>query len=174
LVIGKSIGGGIACGTFGMIADLAQQIEKIVPLEDIDVGGIGGTLAGNRLSMATVAATLSEILTDAVFDMMIPLADRWAGGVQAAIDTVGAPWHVTKLGCRAEYGFSFGPPANGAEAAAADDFELQQLLHLYALNRGILLTPFHNMALMCPATTPADVGSHSAMFANVCRELFHE
>ncbi|MET3807401.1 glutamate-1-semialdehyde aminotransferase [Nakamurella sp. UYEF19] len=172
LVIGKSIGGGIACGTFGMTAELAARIEELVPLEDIDVGGIGGTLAGNGLSMAAMAATLRNVLTDDAFARMIPLADRWADGVQAGIDAAHAPWHVTRLGCRAEYGFSTELPVNGSEAAAADDFELQQLLHLYALNRGILLTPFHNMALMCPATTEADVDAHTAMFAELCAELF--
>ncbi len=172
LVIGKSIGGGIACGTFGMTAALAGRIEAAVPLEDIDVGGIGGTLAGNGLSMAAMASTLSQVLTEAAFARMIPLADRWADGVQAGIDAVGAPWHVTRLGCRAEYGFSPDPPTNGAQAAAADDFELQQLLHLYALNRGILLTPFHNMALMSPATTEPDVDTHTGMFAGLCAELF--
>lgn len=172
LVIGKSIGGGIACGTFGMTAELAARIDRAVPLEDIDVGGIGGTLAGNGLSMAAMAATLLDVLTDEAFSRMIPLADRWADGVRAGIDSVGAPWHVTRLGCRAEYGFSVEPPINGAQAAAGDDFELQQLLHLYALNRGILLTPFHNMALMSPATTEADVDAHTAMFADLCAELF--
>ena len=172
LVIGKSIGGGIACGTFGMTAEMADRIEHLIPLEDIDVGGIGGTLAGNGLSMAAMAATLGEVLTDEAFARMVPLADRWADGVQAGIDTVGAPWHVTRLGCRAEYGFSVAEPENGSQAAAADDFELQQLLHLYALNRGILLTPFHNMALMCPDTTEADVDAHTTMFADLCQELF--
>jgi glutamate-1-semialdehyde aminotransferase len=81
------------------------------------------------------------------------------------------PWHVTRLGCRAEYGFSAEPPQDGATAAAADDFELQQYLHLYALNRRILLTPFHNMALMCPETTEADVDAHTQMFAECVAEL---
>ena len=44
-------------------------------------------------------------------------------------------------------------------------------IHLYALNRGILLTPFHNMALMSPATTEADVDRHTEVFAEAAREL---
>lgn len=172
LVIGKAIGGGIPCGAFGFTVDIAERIQKSVELEDIDVGGIGGTLAGNGLSAAAMAATLTHVLTDDAFAAMIPLADRWADGVQAGIDSVGAPWQVTRLGCRAEYSFSTAPPHNGAEAAASDDFELQQFLHLYALNRRILLTPFHNMALMSPATTAADVDAHTAMFADCLAELF--
>jgi glutamate-1-semialdehyde 2,1-aminomutase len=174
LVIGKSIGGGVPCGTFGFTQDVADRIARSVELEDIDVGGIGGTLAGNGLSMAAMKATLEQVMTQAAFDHMIPLADAWADGVQAGIDTVGAPWHVTRLGARAEYAFSPEPSRNGQEAHDVDDFELQQYLHLYALNRGILLTPFHNMALMSPATTRADVDAHTTMFDACLRELFSQ
>lgn len=172
LVIGKSIGGGIACGTFGVTEAVKQAMACVAPLEDIDVGGIGGTLAGNGLSMAAMAATLTQVMTDEAFERMEELAVVWTDGVQAGIDAVGAPWHVTRLGCRGEYGFSTQPPANGSQAAAADDFELQQYLHLYALNRGFLLTPFHNMALMCPDTSRADIDAHTAMFGEMLTELF--
>jgi glutamate-1-semialdehyde aminotransferase len=171
LVIGKAIGGGIPCGAFGMTAEVAARVEKVTDLPDIDVGGIGGTLAGNALSMTAMAATLVSVLTPQAFERMIPLAGRWADGVQAAIDEHGVPWHVTRLGCRAEYGFAALPPRDGAQAAASDDFELQQFLHLYALNRHILLTPFHNMALMCPATTAADVDAHTEVFRQCLAEL---
>ena len=172
LVIGKSIGGGVPCGTFGFSREVAERIARSVELEDIDVGGIGGTLAGNGLSMAAMRATLEAVLTPQAYAHMVPLADTWADGVQAGIDAVGVDWCVTRLGARAEYTFSKQPPRTGREAAESDDFELQQLLHLYALNRGILLTPFHNMALMCPDTSRADVDAHTAMFADCVRELF--
>jgi glutamate-1-semialdehyde 2,1-aminomutase len=172
LVIGKSIGGGIPCGTFGFSQDIADRIARSIELEDIDVGGIGGTLAGNGLSMAAMKATLEHVMTPEAFEHMVPLADAWADGVQAGIDAVGADWHVTRLGARAEYNFSARPSHDGQEAHDADDFELQQYLHLHALNRGILLTPFHNMALMSPATTSADVEAHTTMFAECLRELF--
>ena len=165
VVVGKTIGGGIPAAAFGMTADLAARIAESVELEDIDVGGVGGTLAGNALSMAAVRATLTEVLTDAAFEHMTSLAVRWTDGVQGVLDASGTPWHVTRLGCRAEYAFSPGPPKDGAEAAAADDFTLQQYLHLQALNAGVLLTPFHNMALMSPATTAADVDRHTAAFS---------
>ncbi len=172
LVIGKSIGGGIPCATFGFTSGVADRIARSIDLEDIDVGGIGGTLAGNGLSMAAMKATLEQVMTQDAFDHMVPLADAWADGVQAGIDAVGAPWHVTRLGARAEYNFTPEPSHNGQEAHDADDFELQQYLHLYALNRGILLTPFHNMALMSPSTTRTDVDAHTAMFDACLRELF--
>lgn len=172
LVVGKSIAGGIPAAAFGLSAELSEQVQRRVELEDIDVGGIGGTLAGNALSLATIRTTLAEVLTDEAFSRMIPLGDRWADGVQSVIDAHRVPWHVTRLGCRAEYAFSPTPPRNGAEAAACDDFELQQYLHLFALNRGILLTPFHNMALMCPETTAEDVDLHTAVFEECVAELF--
>jgi glutamate-1-semialdehyde aminotransferase len=102
---------------------------------------------------------------------MTAAAQRWTVGVQDALDAAGAPWHVTRLGCRAEYAFSPEPPSDGAQAAAADDFELQQYLHLAALNDGVLLTPFHNMALMCPATTADDVDAHTRTFARALADL---
>ncbi len=172
VVVGKSIGGGIPAAAFGMTAELARRARDSLELEDIDVGGVGGTLAGNALSLAGIRATLSEVLTPAGFESMTARAVEWTAGVQAAIDEFGAPWQVTRLGARAEYSFRRTPPRNGAEAAAADDFELQQYLHLHALNRGILVTPFHNMALMCPATTSDDVARHTEAFRDAVESLF--
>ena len=172
LVIGKAIGGGIPVGTYGMAAALAERVAERMTLEDADVGGIGGTLAGNALSLAAVRATLGEVLTDEAFARMIPLAERWERGVAEVIAANEAPWHVTRLGCRAEYHFRPTPPRTGAEQWAAGDFELERYLHLHALNRGILLTPFHNMALMCPATTESDVDRHTEAFAEAVEALF--
>ena len=116
-------------------------------------------------------ATLDVVLTDEAFDRMIPLAERWTTGVEEAIAETGVPWHVTRLGCRAEYLFGPDRPRNGTEAHAAGDFGLERYMHLHALNRGVLLTPFHNMALMSPATTDADVDRHTEVFAEAAREL---
>ncbi len=172
VVVGKTIGGGVPAAAFGLTQDLSDRIQRSVDLEDVDVGGIGGTLAGNALSLAAVRATMTEVLTDDAFTRMIALAQRWSDGVQGVLDATGAPWHVTRIGCRAEYAFARTAPRDGAEAAAADDFALQQYLHLHALNRGLLLTPFHNMALFSPATTEADVDQHTAAFAECAGELF--
>jgi glutamate-1-semialdehyde aminotransferase len=136
------------------------------------VGGIGGTLAGNALSMAAMRATLGGVLTSDAYEQMIALGERWEAGVAEVLARHDVPWHVTRLGCRAEYAFRASPPRTGAEAAAAADPQLEHFLHLYALNRGVLLTPFHNMALMSPATSEADVDRHSALFAEAIGELF--
>lgn len=172
VVVGKSIGGSIPAAAYGMTEAFATAVRRSLELEDIDVGGVGGTLAGNAVSLAGIRATLSEVLTPQAFDGMIARADDWTAGVQAVIDEASAPWQVTQLGARAEYSFRPTAPRDGAEAAAADDFELQQYLHLHALNRGILITPFHNMALMSPATTDDDVKAHTAAFREAVQTLF--
>jgi glutamate-1-semialdehyde 2,1-aminomutase len=171
LVFGKAIGSGIPGGTYGCTEEVAQRISARIHLEDCDVGGIGGTLAGNALSLAAMRATLEHVLTKKNFDKMIPLAVRFSDGVAAEIKRHGLPWSVQRLGCRAEYTFCEQPPRNGGESAATADFELERFLHLYALNRGVLLTPFHNMALMCPETTEADIDVHTSVFAEAVKEL---
>lgn len=172
VVLGKSIGGGIPAGAYGMTREFALAVRESLEMEDIDVGGVGGTLAGNAVSLAGIRATLSEVLTPEAFVGMIDRCTEWTAGVQAAIDEFDVPWQVTQLGARAEYSFRATAPRDGAEAAAADDFELQQYLHLHALNRGILMTPFHNMALMCPATTAADVERHTLAFREAVVSLY--
>ncbi len=171
LVFGKPIGSGIPGATYGCTEEVAQRISARIHLEDCDVGGIGGTLAGNALSLAAMRATLEHVLTPAAFEHMIKLAQRFTDGVATQIRAVGLSWNVPRLGARAEYTFTSRPPRNGAESYAASDFELERFLHLYALNRGVLLTPFHSMALMCPATTEADIDAHTKIFAEATREL---
>jgi glutamate-1-semialdehyde 2,1-aminomutase len=172
VVVGKTIGGGVPIGAYGLSRSLAERLATLIEVEDSDVGGIGGTLAGNALSLAAARATLENVLTSDAFDRMIRLAERWTHGVEAILAARGVPWHVTRLGCRAEYHFFPIAPRTGAEAADAADYPLERYLHLAALNRGILMTPFHNMALMSPATTEADVDRHTAMFDEVLAELF--
>ena len=171
LTIGKAIGGGVPAGAYGVSDEVAERIAAREDADYEDVGGIGGTLAGNALSLAAVRATLTEVLTPEAFGRMIPLAARFAVGVADVIEDAGLPWHVTELGARAEYRFSATPPRNGAESAAAGDEELERFLHLYALNRGVLMTPFHNMALMSPVTSEADVDLHTAVFGEAVGDL---
>src|SRR5258706_5497921 len=171
LFFGKAIGTGIPAATFGVSEEVAQRISARIHLEDCDVGGIGGTLAGNALSLAAMRATLEHILTPAAFEHMIPLAKRFNDGVTNEIRAHHLPLNVIQLGARAEYTFAAKPPRNGVESATAADFELERFLHLYALNRGVLLTPFHNMALMSPATTESDIDAHTKIFASATAEL---
>jgi glutamate-1-semialdehyde aminotransferase len=172
VVLGKTIGAGIPAGTFGMSAALSERIAASLHLENIDVGGVGGTLAGNALSMAAIRATLTEVLTEEAFERMEQLCTVWTNDVQEIIDEFNIPWQVSQLGCRAEYSFRSTAPRTGKEAADADDFELQQYLHLHAINRGILMTPFHNMALISPETTLEDVKRHTEHFRDAAKALF--
>jgi glutamate-1-semialdehyde 2,1-aminomutase len=171
LTIGKAIAGGVPAGAFGISAELAARIESQTGADYEDTGGVGGTLAGNALSTAAIRATLGEVLTADAFERMIALAARFTAGVEGAIAAEGLPWHVTRLGARAEYRFSPEPPSSGGESARAGDAQLEHYLHLYLLNRGVLITPFHNMALTCPATVEADVDRHTDLFAAACAEL---
>ncbi len=172
LTIGKPLASGVPAACYGMSAEVAERSQAFMDaLPTTDVGGIGGTLAGNALSLAAMRATLEHVLTDEAFERMLRLGERWEAGVRDAIERHGLPWDVQRLGCRAEYWFTPSPPRNGGQAAAADDHELAGFTHLYALNRGILLTPFHNMALMSPATTEQDVDAHSRVFEEMCGEL---
>jgi glutamate-1-semialdehyde 2,1-aminomutase len=171
LVFGKAIGGGIPGAAYGFSQDVADRIVAQQELENCDVGGIGGTLAGNALSLAAMRATLTKVLTKEAFDRMIPMAERWTAGVAKAIADEEVPWHVTRLGCRAEYLFGAEMPTNGTQAHDAMDFELERFMHLYAMNRGILLTPFHNMALMSPQTEAEDVDRHTKVFREAVKEI---
>src|SRR5215210_6079075 len=171
LTIGKAIGSGIPSGALGLSAGIAGSLLADPDADYEDTGGVGGTLAGNALSAAAMRATLEHVLTEAAFAHTVPLAERFAAGVERVIAEHGLPWHVTRLGCRAEYGFSAPPPRDGTSAHAAADHELERYLHLHALNGGVMITPFHNMALMAPATSEADVDRHTEVFGEAVAEL---
>ncbi|MEV6115397.1 transaminase [Streptomyces sp. NPDC052109] len=171
LTIGKAIGGGIPAGAYGLSAELAERILARTDLDLVDMGGVGGTLAGNALSVAAMRATLEHVLTEEAFARMAGLSERFEAGVRAGIEAHRLPWSVSRLGARTEYRFTTPAPRTGTESAAASDPELEDFLHLYLANRGILLTPFHNMALMCPDTTERDVDTHTEVFAAALAEL---
>lgn len=171
VIIGKSIAGGIPTGAYGLSADFAEKALARTDLDLVDMGGVGGTLAGNPLSVAAMRATLENVLTEEAFETMIATATVFNDGVQALFDKYDLPWSINQLGARAEYRFAKPYPKNGTEANAAADGELEDFLHLYLANRGILLTPFHNMALMCPTTSVEDVQKHHEVFEEAIKEL---
>ena len=172
LTIGKTLASGVPAAAYGLSEEVADRVVASTIWKEADVGGIGGTLAGNALSLHAMRATLESVLTDEAFERMIALCDRFTEGVQATIDERSLPWHITQLGCRTEYLFRPNRPRTGTEAAEGLDDDLDSFIHLYLLNRGILLTPFHNMALMSPATSAEDVDRHTEVFAQAAAELF--
>ncbi len=171
MTIGKAIAGGVPIGGYGMTDEVAERILAKTIWDAADVGGVGGTLAGNALSLAAARATLAEVLTDEAFERMIALGERFQAGCREVIDEFDLGWQATRLGCRVEYMFRPEPFKNGGEAYAAFDTPLDSLLHLYMLNRGILMTPFHMMALMSPATSESDVDAHTSALREFAGEL---
>ena len=170
-IIGKAIGGGIPSGTYGITESLARKITAHEEADIVDVGGVGGTLAGNALSVCAMRATLEHVLTDDSWPRMIELATAFREGVEAAISESNLPWTCTQLGARAEYRFASPAPMNGTESAKYADADLEEYFHLYTANRGVLITPFHNMALMCRDTQMSDVDKHTELFKDACLEL---
>jgi len=169
LTLGKPVAGGVPAAVYGFSAALADRVSARTRLDTADTGGIGGTLAANALATSAMRATLEHVLTEASYRRAIALADRLARGVEGVIAEECLPWVVNQLGCRVEYWFRPVPPRNGGEAAAAVDPELERYMHIAALNRGILLTPFHNMALLAPAVTEAEVDRHTEVFRDSVR-----
>lgn len=171
VTLGKPIASGVPAAAYGISQGVADRILKKIKQDTTDESGIGGTLSGNALAIAAMRATLRHVITEEAFDRMMPLAERFEAGVARVIRDHGLPWHVIRLGVRIEYRFMPKPPRNGGEAAAAKDAELDRLVHLYALTRGILLTPFHNMALIAPDTTTKDVDYHTEVLEEFAKEL---
>jgi glutamate-1-semialdehyde 2,1-aminomutase len=171
LVIGKAIAGGIPTGTYGLSEDFAARVLERTDLDLVDMGGVGGTLAGNPLSVAAMRATLEQVLTKDAFAKMIDLATYFTDGVNSLFVKYDLPWSINQLGTRAEYRFAKPYPLTGTAAFESADAKLEDFLHLYLANRGVLLTPFHNMALMCPTTTKDDVDRHNEVFEEAIQVL---
>lgn len=171
VTLGKAIAGGIPIGAYGLSAELADRVWNDPDTDLVDTGGVGGTLAGNALSLAAARATLESVLTEEAYADMITLATAYNALVEELIRDYELPWSVAQLGARSEYRFVNPAPRNGTESYNATDTELEDYLHLFLINRGIYLTPFHNMALMCPATTPDDVALHLDILEAAVKDL---
>lgn len=170
LVVGKPIASGIPAAALGMTDDVAERVARVDPAR-AGMSGVGGTLAANALSLAAMRATLEHVLTDAAFARADALGDRCANGLESIFARYGLPWHVVRIGSRVEYHFTPAPLRTGAEGAAIVDGELSTYLHLFALNRGILVFPFHNRSLMSAAHTADDVDRHTAVIADAVGTL---
>ena len=172
LTCGKALAGGIPVGVYGFTQEVADAFWAKLDLDQSDVGGIGGTLAGNALSIAAMRATLEHVLTPTMYERCEKLANRYESGLLDVIKEFDLPWIVKRLGFRVEYWFRQTAPRNGGEANSVVDSELDRFMHLWALNRGILMTPFHNMALIAADTTVADVDYHTKAFREGVQALF--
>jgi len=171
LVIGKPVGGGVPCAVYGFTKELAHKIEQAKRQAPPGHSGVGTTLTANMFTMAAMRANMREVMTEAAYAKMLVLAGRLADGLRSLIEKHGLPWCVTQVGARTEFQFCSKPPTNGTEADKILDGDLEKIIHLFLLNRGILITPFHNMMLVCPDTEEQDVERFLQVFDDCVRQL---
>lgn len=157
MVIGKAIGGGVPTAVYGFTDAVAQRMEALNAARPAGHSGIGTTLSANALSIAAMRAMLAEVMTPAAYRVMLAGAEQLVAGLTAVITSRRLPWHISHIGARVELLCTPLPPGNGSEARAAMQPALEALIHLYLVNRGLLLAPFHNMMLVSPVTTPAQI-----------------
>jgi glutamate-1-semialdehyde 2,1-aminomutase len=171
LVAGKAIAGGVPCAVYGYAQALADRMADLLRRKPAGHSGIGTTLAANALATAALVANLEQVMTDEAYAHMLSLSARLAGTLTSIIERCGLAWHVVSVGARSELSFGSRPPRTAKEALESSQPELEQLLHLYLLNRGSLVTPFHNMMLISPATGADQVDRLTQAFHDCCREL---
>ena len=172
VTLGKALAAGVPIGAYGFTAELRDRIQNDLVGDYLDWGGVGGTLAGNALSLAAARATLEQVLDEEAYTSMLMTCHRYVAGVREVFAKHGAPWHIVALGARAEFGYTPEPHRSGADALESIDPLLDDLIHAALLNRGVMLTPFHNMALMGPSTTIEDVDRVVGALDAVVGEIF--
>jgi glutamate-1-semialdehyde 2,1-aminomutase len=170
-VIGKPVAGGVPASVWGFTEDVARRLDAVREQTRSGHSGMGTTLSANALSLAAMRATLEHVMTDDAYAHMEALAERLATGLQLSATTYGVPWHVVRVGARVEFICAPGPLRNGTQAEAAHAPALEQAVHLALLNRGCLIAPFHNMMLVSPATTAAQVETLVLAFESVVASL---
>ena len=156
LVVGKPIAGGLPAAAYGFSAEMSKKMKAAKDNAPPGHSGIGTTLSGNMMTLAAIYATLTETATEAAYRHMLALAQLLEHELNEAISAHNLPWNISRMGARLELQFCEYPPSNAAQARAAQNDIIESAIHLYLLNRGVLLTPFHNMLLICPATSEAD------------------
>ena len=158
IVIGKPIAGGLPAAAYGFSESMAARMKLAKEAAPSGHSGIGTTLSGNMMTLAAIYATLTEVATPAAYVHMLGLAESLERQLNALLQSYAFPWCITRMGARLELQFCATAPINAKEARASQNEVLEHTIHLFLLNRGVLLTPFHNMMLVCPATSEADIG----------------
>jgi glutamate-1-semialdehyde 2,1-aminomutase len=170
-VLGKPIAGGVPASVWGFTDEVARRLTEVRARTPPGHSGMGTTLSANALSLAAMRATLELVMTPQAYAHMESLASRLAGGLQAVVARYRLAWHVVRVGARVEFICAPGPLRNGTQAEAAHAPALERAVHLALLNRGCLIAPFHNMMLVCPATTTQQVDRLCAAFDEVALQL---
>lgn len=171
LVVGKSIGGGVPCAVYGFTDEIAKRMAALNASRPAGHSGIGTTLSANALAITAMHAMLGQVITRDAYAHMRSMADRLVAQLNQVIATHALDWHVSHVGARVELVCSATPPRNGSEARAAMDHALESTIHLYLVNRGILLAPFHNMMLVSPVTQASQVDRLAAELNSALTEL---
>ena len=171
LVVGKPIAGGLPAAAYGFSENMATRMKAAKDNAPAGHSGIGTTLSGNMMTLVAINATLRDTATDAAYQHMLALAAKLETQLNQVIKAYGLPWNISRMGARLELQFCANPPSNAAEARAAQNDTIESAIHLYLLNRGVLLTPFHNMMLICPATTEADIAKLVRIFNEFLKDL---
>lgn len=156
-VLGKPIAGGVPAAVYGWTVAVNDKIQAYLKDREPGYSGIGTTLSGNALQLACMRVVLETILTDEVYAAAMPLAEKLEAGLKTLIAHHGLAWQVVRVGLRAEIVTAPNLPRNGTEALIYAHSDVEHALHLYCLNRGVVITPFHNMMLVCPETRMSDV-----------------
>ena len=168
-VCGKAIAGGMPCAVFGFTAEVEAGMRRVQRENAGGHSGMGTTLSANALALACLESCLDELMTPSNYAAMEATASYLSEGLGRVFAEEALDWHVARVGARLEFGFGK-PPRNGAESERAAWPELEHAIHLYLLNRGVLLTPFHNMMLCSPVTTTA----HADLLLKHLRECLRE
>lgn len=171
LVVGKPIAGGLPAAAYGFSCEMAARMKTAKDLAPPGHSGIGTTLSGNMMTLATIHATLTQVATNAAYTHMLKLAESLEQQLSECIKAHQLPWNITRLGARLELQFCAISPKNAAEARKAQNDTIESAIHLYLLNRGVLLTPFHNMMLVCPTTKIEDIERLVTIFDECLKSL---
>lgn len=171
LVLGKVLAAGIPSAVYGLSDAIGKRVKALTAGPGINHYGFGGTLAANALTLRAIRASLEEVMTEATYGHMVSVAKVLEEGIRARIGQFSLPWHVSRMGARVEYLYRPTVPRNGSEAGAARDDRIELLTHLYFLNRGVLMSPFHNMLLASPATGLLEAKRFDEIFARLLEEF---
>jgi len=174
LVVGKAVAAGLPCAVYGFSDKVAQRMASAKQQAPEGHSGIGTTLTANMLTLAVLQASLQHLHKPEIYAQMMAGAEHLAQGLLERIRAHGLPWSLTRLGARMELQFMAAPPRNAQDVRAADQHLMQSLLHLFMLNRGVVLTPFHCMMLVSPATSARQIDQLLAVFEQFLATLVRQ
>ncbi len=171
LVAGKAVAGGLPCAIYGFSARVAQQMQEAKNAAPEGHSGIGTTLTANALTLAALHAALTHLHHSNTYDRMLAGARQLEQGLMVRMARHRLPWTVTRMGARMELQFMPRTPRHAQDVRDFGQPSLEQFTHLFMLNRGVLLTPFHSMMLVSPDTGAAQIERLLSVFDTLTDQL---